>query len=78
MTHGCQHLTPAALYPRDLAEQTHDNMTAFARHLQHPALRSALLVGGTNSQQALRAIKEGVDIITGTPGGRESEGNVGA
>ena len=54
---------------RDLAEQTHNNFTAFRKYLVDPALRNELLVGGTNPQPALRALQEGVDIIVGTPGG---------
>lgn len=54
---------------RDLAEQTHNNMSLFRKHLRDPAVRNELLVGGTNPTAQLRALQEGVDIVVGTPGG---------
>ncbi|KAI7842747.1 hypothetical protein COHA_003675 [Chlorella ohadii] len=53
---------------RDLAEQTHNNFTAFRKYLADPALRNELLVGGTNPQAQVRALQEGLDIVVGTPG----------
>lgn len=53
---------------KDLAEQTHDFMVRFKHYLTQPQLRCELLIGGTNPKQASRALEEGVDIITGTPG----------
>ena len=53
---------------KDLAEQTHDFMNSFKQYLTQPQLRCELLIGGTNPKQASRALQEGVDIITGTPG----------
>ena len=53
---------------KDLAEQTHDFMVSFKQYLTQPQLRCELLIGGTNPKQASRALEEGVDIITGTPG----------
>lgn len=46
------HIQPhAALqHRRDLAEQTHNNFTAFRKFLADPALRNELFVGGTNPQ----------------------------
>jgi ATP-dependent RNA helicase DDX1 len=58
-----------ALACRDLAEQTHGNVALLGKHLSDPALRTALLVGGTPPAQQLRALQQGVDIVTGTPGG---------
>ena len=55
---------------RDLAEQTHEAMRAFARRLSSPALRTALAVGGGSGKDTLRALEAGVDIVTGTPGAR--------
>ncbi len=63
--------TPIALIlepSRDLAQQTHDNITAMRRFLANPTLRNALLVGGTQPKEATRELKQGVDIVTGTPG----------
>lgn len=53
---------------KDLAEQTHDFMVRFKQYLRSPQLQCELLIGGTNPKQASRALQEGVDIITGTPG----------
>lgn len=53
---------------RDLAEQTHENINLFRKHLAEPPVRTALLIGGTNPAAAQRALAEGVDIVTGTPG----------
>ncbi|KAL4449436.1 hypothetical protein ABPG77_007080 [Micractinium sp. CCAP 211/92] len=53
---------------RDLAEQTHNNISLFRKHLRDPAVRNELLVGGTNPAAQLRALQEGVDIVVGTPG----------
>lgn len=53
---------------RDLAEQTFTNVADFARHLINPAVRAELFVGGTSSSQQVRSLKEGVDIVVGTPG----------
>ena len=54
---------------RDLAEQTHEALRAFARRLSAPALRTALAVGGGSGKDTLRALEAGVDVVTGTPGG---------
>ncbi len=53
---------------RDLAEQTHTCMGAFAAHLAAPALRTLLAVGGGSAKEAGRALEAGVDVVTGTPG----------
>ena len=55
---------------RDLAEQTHEALRAFARRLGAPALRTALAVGGGSGKDTLRALEAGVDVVTGTPGAR--------
>ena len=53
---------------KDLAEQTYDFMCHFKQYLRSPQLQCELLIGGTNPKQATRALQEGVDIVTGTPG----------
>lgn len=53
---------------RDLAEQTHEALRAFACRLGAPALRTALAVGGGSGKDTLRALEAGVDVVTGTPG----------
>lgn len=65
------HRKPTAIIlepSKDLAEQTHDFMVRFKQFLTQPQLRCELLIGGTNPKQGSRALEEGVDIITGTPG----------
>ena len=65
------HRKPTAIIlepSKDLAEQTHDFMVRFKQYLTQPQLRCELLIGGTNPKQGSRALEEGVDIITGTPG----------
>jgi ATP-dependent RNA helicase DDX1 len=53
---------------RDLAEQTCRNITDFAKHLVEPAVRAELFVGGMSAAQQVKALKDGVDLIVGTPG----------
>jgi ATP-dependent RNA helicase DDX1 len=53
---------------RDLAEQTHDCIESYARYLQDPHVKCALLIGGINTKEAEQALRQGdVDIVTGTP-----------
>ncbi len=53
---------------RDLAEQTHDCIESYARYLQDPHIKCALLIGGINTKEAENALRNGdVDIVTGTP-----------
>lgn len=51
---------------RDLAEQTFKNMKKFSAHLDDPAVKLALLVGGTDDADQVRALERGVDICVGT------------
>ena len=52
----------------DLAEQTHDRIESYARYLQDPHIKRALLIGGINTKEAEQALRQGdVDIVTGTP-----------
>eukprot|EP00803_Ostreobium_quekettii_P004828 evm.model.scf_578.6 EVM.evm.TU.scf_578.6 scf_578:62481-70261(+) len=60
----CIILEPA----RDLAEQTHDCITDFGKYLKAPTVANALFVGGVDAKAQARALREGVDIVTGTPG----------
>ncbi|XP_020905751.1 ATP-dependent RNA helicase DDX1 isoform X2 [Exaiptasia diaphana] len=53
---------------RELAQQTHHQIQLFAKQLPDPKIKSVLLVGGENTKDQIRAINDGVDIITGTPG----------
>jgi len=53
---------------RDLAEQTHDNITLFSKHLTNPVLKNALLVGGVSGKDQQKYLQAGVHIVTGTPG----------
>ncbi|KXZ56945.1 hypothetical protein GPECTOR_1g852 [Gonium pectorale] len=60
----CLILEPA----KDLAEQTANCFTDYGKHLAAPQLRTGLFVGGTDAGPQLRALREGVDIVVGTPG----------
>lgn len=53
---------------RDLAEQTHENMAAFSRHFASPEVKCEALVGGVSAAAQIKALKGGVDVVTGTPG----------
>lgn len=53
---------------RDLAEQTHECMKSFKKYLASPAINNSLFVGGVDAGAQLRALQQGLDIITGTPG----------
>ena len=64
----------------ELADQTHKAMVSFAKYLPSPALEMALLIGGQSIQAQAqvrrigylvitdKALSQGVDIVTGTPG----------
>eukprot|EP01111_Echinosteliopsis_oligospora_P009475 TRINITY_DN2783_c0_g1_i3.p1 TRINITY_DN2783_c0_g1~~TRINITY_DN2783_c0_g1_i3.p1 ORF type:complete len:728 (+),score=242.80 TRINITY_DN2783_c0_g1_i3:111-2294(+) len=53
---------------RELAEQTHNNIISFSKHLPPPLLRHVLLVGGVPLRDQEKAMEQGADIITATPG----------
>lgn len=53
---------------RDLAEQTHNCISDFKKYLKSPSLRNELFVGGMDARVQAKTLKDGVDIITGTPG----------
>ncbi|KAL3905772.1 MAG: hypothetical protein SGPRY_010797, partial [Prymnesium sp.] len=53
---------------RELSEQVHQCVVDFSRFFEQPALRAALFVGGVDASSQLKALREGVDIVTGTPG----------
>lgn len=61
------HLLPGSPC-RDLAEQTHHAISSFRKYLEAPEIRNQLLVGGVAANAQLRSLKEGVDIVVGTPG----------
>ena len=52
---------------RELAQQTHDCINSFKRHLSGN-IRQALLVGGVNARDQMEQLATGVDIVVGTPG----------
>ncbi|XP_065671009.1 ATP-dependent RNA helicase DDX1 isoform X5 [Hydra vulgaris] len=63
--------SPAALIiepSRELASQTHDQISLFKKYLPDPKIKNVLLVGGENSSEQIKALQSGVDIVTGTPG----------
>jgi len=50
---------------RELAGQIGDRINAYGRNI---SLRSAVIFGGVNQGQQIRALKAGVDILVATPG----------
>ena len=52
---------------RDLAEQTADFVADIAPFLSRPSLSSVLLVGGADGAAQNRALRNGVDVVVGTP-----------
>ena len=53
---------------RDLAQQVHEVIAGMRRHLAAPAIRSALIVGGTDPRASQAQLQGGAHIVTGTPG----------
>lgn len=53
---------------RDLAEQTHECMNSFKKYLTSPTINNSLFVGGVDPGAQLKALQQGLDIVTGTPG----------
>jgi len=53
---------------RDLAEQTANCISHYGKYLDQPKLLSSLFVGGVDAGAQMRALRDGVDIVTGTPG----------
>eukprot|EP00128_Syssomonas_multiformis_P017191 Colp12_sorted_trinity150504_noHs@1768 len=53
---------------RELAEQTLDNITKFKKYLPAPNVKEALFVGGQSAKGQMDQLREGVDIVVGTPG----------
>lgn len=52
---------------KDLAEQVYESIRGFAQYLRDPAIESALLIGGGNDKAVKNALRDGVDIVVGTP-----------
>merc|ERR1719487_681718 len=57
---------------RELAHQTYEIGNFFAQHLNthdvFPRLRSVLCIGGVNTNEQMRLIRQGVHMMTATPG----------
>lgn len=53
---------------RELAQQTHDNITLFKKYLPPPGIRELLVMGGDSAKEQIRTLQAGVDIVCGTPG----------
>eukprot|EP01135_Chromosphaera_perkinsii_P011226 Nk52_evm7s2367 gene=Nk52_evmTU7s2367 len=56
----------------ELAQQVHSQLSLFIKHMPEPKLRLGVLVGGEDGKRQTRMLKEGVDIVVGTPGKIES------
>ncbi|KAM7445988.1 ATP-dependent RNA helicase ddx1 [Porites harrisoni] len=53
---------------RELAQQTHNQISNFRKFLPNPQVKEVLLIGGENVKTQVQQLNEGVDIVTGTPG----------
>lgn len=58
----CMILEPS----RELADQTYQCMTKFAKYLEGPSIRVGLFVGGVEEREQLGVLDRGVDIVVGT------------
>ncbi|MEZ5659548.1 MAG: DEAD/DEAH box helicase [Burkholderiaceae bacterium] len=50
---------------RELADQIHVNVRAYAKHTK---LREAVVFGGVDIKPQIKALREGVEVLTATPG----------
>ncbi|HOW71835.1 MAG TPA: DEAD/DEAH box helicase [Phycisphaerae bacterium] len=50
---------------RELAAQIGDSLRSYGRHM---AVRSTVIFGGVNQNPQARALRDGIDILVGTPG----------
>ncbi|KAL1433778.1 hypothetical protein MTO96_012309 [Rhipicephalus appendiculatus] len=53
---------------RELAEQTLKCITSFKKHLKDPVVRELLVIGGVSAKEQIETLRNGVDIVVGTPG----------
>nr|XP_037271589.1 LOW QUALITY PROTEIN: ATP-dependent RNA helicase DDX1-like [Rhipicephalus microplus] len=53
---------------RELAEQTLKCITSFKKHLKDPVVRELLVIGGVAAKEQIETLRNGVDIVVGTPG----------
>ncbi|PNW85486.1 hypothetical protein CHLRE_03g188750v5 [Chlamydomonas reinhardtii] len=60
----CLILEPA----KDLAEQTANCFNDYGKHLKAPEVKTGLFVGGMDAAPQIRMLREGVDVVVGTPG----------
>lgn len=56
---------------RELAEQTLKCITSFKKHLKDPVVRELLVIGGVAAKEQIEKLRNGVDIVVGTPGRME-------
>lgn len=62
---------------RELAEQTHNQIQKFKKHLKEPEVKELLVIGRTNIRDQIDALQSGIDIIVATPGRLEDLINAG-
>uniref|UniRef100_T1J2C5 ATP-dependent RNA helicase n=1 Tax=Strigamia maritima TaxID=126957 RepID=T1J2C5_STRMM len=53
---------------RELAEQTYKQIEMFKQCMSNPSIRQLLIIGGVAAKDQISQLKEGVDIVVGTPG----------
>ena len=51
-----------------MAEQTCNQLKLFKSHLEQPAVKELLVVGGVPVREQIKAIQAGIDIVVATPG----------
>ncbi|OQR75005.1 ATP-dependent RNA helicase DDX1-like, partial [Tropilaelaps mercedesae] len=53
---------------RELADQTMKCLENFSKYLHEPRVKCLCITGGMSTQEQLKILKAGVDIVVGTPG----------
>lgn len=53
---------------RELAQQVYDEISKFKEYLTDPGITHELFIGGVESGSMMQALREGVNIVIGTPG----------
>jgi ATP-dependent RNA helicase DDX1 len=53
---------------RELAQQVYNEISKFKGYLNEPKISHALFIGGVDTRDMIRQLKEGVNIVVATPG----------
>jgi ATP-dependent RNA helicase DDX1 len=57
---------------RELAEQSHAAIVDYKKHLPTPTVEVGVFTGGTDTKPQVELLRNGVDVVVGTPGRLES------